>query len=66
MEDLYNSITDGRDDDAIELLDRDVPMSMNHFALATRMKRYKIVDDFIQRGWDIDTHVDSLTPSCLV
>lgn len=50
MEDLYNSITDGRNDDAIELLDRDVPMSMNHFALATRMKRYKIVDDFTQRG----------------
>ncbi|KAJ9400282.1 hypothetical protein DTO282F9_2750 [Paecilomyces variotii] len=66
MEDLYNAITDGRDDDAIELLDRDVPMTINHFALATRMKRYKIVDDFIQRGWDIDTHVDSLTPSCLV
>ncbi|KAL1884658.1 hypothetical protein Plec18167_002250 [Paecilomyces lecythidis] len=66
LRDLHTAITDSDAERAVELLDRGVPMIVEHFALPTRMKQYKILDYFIQHGWDINTDVSTLTPSCLV
>lgn len=66
LRDLHTAITDSDAERAIELLDRGVSMIVEHFALATRMKQYKILDYFIQHGWHINIDVSTLTPSCLV
>lgn len=60
------AITNDDIDTVIGLLDEGEPMSIEHFVLATQAKLYNVLELYLHRGWDINTDVDTLTPSALV
>jgi hypothetical protein len=47
------------------LLDQGIPMNSYLFRYATESKFYDILRAFLDHGWDINTHVDSLNPPAL-
>lgn len=66
FKELRVAITDGDVDRAVELLDQGIPMTVWSFLHATETKRYKILDYFLQHGWDINTDFNSAVSSCIV
>lgn len=60
------AVTDGNINEVIGLLDQGAPMIIEHFVIATRKRLYTILELYLRRGWDINTDVDTLTPSTLV
>ncbi|KAJ9361567.1 hypothetical protein DTO027B9_728 [Paecilomyces variotii] len=63
---LRIAISNGKTDKVIPLLEQGAPIIIEHFVLATQMELYNILKLFLDRGWDINTDVDRLTPSALV
>ncbi|GAB1200353.1 hypothetical protein APSETT444_009723 [Aspergillus pseudonomiae] len=60
------AIKDGNTHTVIRLLKEGAPMITEHFVLATQMKRYDVLELYIDRGWDINTDVSTLIPSAVV
>ncbi|KAJ9258348.1 hypothetical protein DTO271D3_4754 [Paecilomyces variotii] len=63
---LRIAISNGKTDEVIALLEQGAPMIIEHFVLATQMELYDVLKLFLDRGWDINTDVDRLTPSALM
>ncbi|RHZ74299.1 hypothetical protein CDV55_109075 [Aspergillus turcosus] len=49
-----------------ELLDDSTLMTVEHFVIATKIKRYDVLELFLSHGWDINTDVNDIVPSTLV
>lgn len=65
VKEIRKAITDGDVNHVIELLDQGAPMTIEHFALATQMKRYGVLDWFLRHNWNINADIDSILPSAL-
>ena len=47
------------------LLDQGMPMNQQLFVYATQTKSYKILQAFLDHGWDINTPTNLITPPAL-